>query len=148
MFEFVRCSKNDVRVRSMFDKMVFNTSLVECLNIYVLFWLFHRKYLANCQVPETFKIDKTILSTKCNGQLGNQISAFATLYGLSKLSDGKLRYGINFKQFEVLSSAFSFFDEHFDEILVDSWYCGLKPSDMKLIELGNLLKVRNILIHL
>ena len=28
MFEFVRCSKNDVRVRSMFDKMVFDTSLV------------------------------------------------------------------------------------------------------------------------
>ena len=27
MFEFVRCSKNDVRVRSMFDKMVFDTSL-------------------------------------------------------------------------------------------------------------------------
>ena len=28
MFEFVRCSKNDVRVRSMFDKMVFDTSLL------------------------------------------------------------------------------------------------------------------------
>ena len=28
MFEFVRCSKNDVRVRSMFDKMVFDTSLI------------------------------------------------------------------------------------------------------------------------
>ena len=27
MFEFDRCSKNDVRVRSMFDKMVFDTSL-------------------------------------------------------------------------------------------------------------------------
>ena len=27
MFEFVRCSKNDVRVRSMFDKMVFDPSL-------------------------------------------------------------------------------------------------------------------------
>ena len=27
MFEFVQCSKNDVRVRSMFDKMVFDTSL-------------------------------------------------------------------------------------------------------------------------
>ena len=26
-FEFVRYSKNDVQVRSMFDKMVFNTSL-------------------------------------------------------------------------------------------------------------------------
>ena len=26
-FEFVRCSKNDVRVRTMFDKMVFDTSL-------------------------------------------------------------------------------------------------------------------------
>ena len=26
-FEFVRCSKNDVRVRSMFDKMVFDPSL-------------------------------------------------------------------------------------------------------------------------
>ena len=28
MFKFVRCSKNDVRVRSMFDKKVFDTSLV------------------------------------------------------------------------------------------------------------------------
>ena len=28
-FEFVRCSKNDVRVRSMFEKMVFDPSLVE-----------------------------------------------------------------------------------------------------------------------
>ena len=27
-FEFVRCSKNDVRVRSMFDKMVFDISLI------------------------------------------------------------------------------------------------------------------------
>ena len=27
MFEFVQCSKNDVRVRSMFDKMVFDPSL-------------------------------------------------------------------------------------------------------------------------
>ena len=26
-FEFVRCSKNDIRVRSMFDKMVFDPSL-------------------------------------------------------------------------------------------------------------------------
>ena len=26
-FEFVRCSKNDVQVRSMFDKMVFDPSL-------------------------------------------------------------------------------------------------------------------------
>ena len=28
MFEFVRCSKNDVQVRSMFDKMVFDPSLI------------------------------------------------------------------------------------------------------------------------
>ena len=28
MFEFIRCLKNDVRVRSMFDKMVFDPSLV------------------------------------------------------------------------------------------------------------------------
>ena len=27
-FKFVRCSKNDVRVRSMFDKMVFDPSLM------------------------------------------------------------------------------------------------------------------------
>ena len=27
-FEFVRCSKNDVQVRSMFDKMVFDPSLL------------------------------------------------------------------------------------------------------------------------
>ena len=29
MFEFVRCSKNDVQVRSMFDKMVFDPSLTD-----------------------------------------------------------------------------------------------------------------------
>ena len=29
MFEFVQCSKNDVRVRSMFDKMMFDPSLVK-----------------------------------------------------------------------------------------------------------------------
>ena len=34
-FEFVRCSKNDVRVRSMFDKMVFDPSL---LFLVVLLW--------------------------------------------------------------------------------------------------------------
>ena len=27
-FKFVRCSKNDVRVQSMFDKMVFDPSLI------------------------------------------------------------------------------------------------------------------------
>ena len=27
MFEFAQCSKNDVGIRSMFDKMVFNLSL-------------------------------------------------------------------------------------------------------------------------
>ena len=31
---FVRCSKNDVRVRSMFDKMVFNPSLLKCSTSY------------------------------------------------------------------------------------------------------------------
>ena len=35
MFEFVRCSKNDVRVRSMFDKMVFDPSLKNTLFEYV-----------------------------------------------------------------------------------------------------------------
>jgi len=28
-FEFIQCSKNDVQVRSMFDKMVFDPSLVK-----------------------------------------------------------------------------------------------------------------------
>ena len=28
MFEFIQCSKNDVRVQSMFNKMVFDPSLV------------------------------------------------------------------------------------------------------------------------
>ena len=32
MFEFVRCSKNDVRVGSMFDKMVFDPSLKSIKN--------------------------------------------------------------------------------------------------------------------
>ena len=36
-FELVRCSKNDVQVRSMFDKMVFNPSLVTLRPIFALF---------------------------------------------------------------------------------------------------------------
>ena len=35
-FEFVRCSKNDVRVRSMFEKMVFDPSLSRCGNFIIL----------------------------------------------------------------------------------------------------------------
>ena len=34
LFEFVRCSKNDVRVRSMFDKMVFDPSLLKAFGGY------------------------------------------------------------------------------------------------------------------
>ena len=58
------------------------------------------------------------------------MSTFATLYGLSKFSNGAMRIGINFKQFQILSSAFPYFESHFKEFLMDSWYCGLKPSQM------------------
>ena len=44
-FEFVRCSKNDARVRSMFDKMVFDPSLchTDALSIAILNISFSRK---------------------------------------------------------------------------------------------------------
>ena len=38
MFEFVRCSKNDVRVLSMFDKMVFDTSLLFYTFLFTEYW--------------------------------------------------------------------------------------------------------------
>ena len=46
MLEFVRCSKNDVRVQSMFDKMVFDPSLVNDIpepdrKIYLQFQAFY-----------------------------------------------------------------------------------------------------------
>ena len=91
--------------------------------------------MKDCQDPEKFKTEKSILSCRSNGQLGNQMSAFATLYGLSKFSNGKLRIGTNFKQFQVLSSAFPYFESHFKEYLMDSWYCGLKPSRMNQMTL-------------
>ena len=37
MFEFVQCSKNDVRVRSMYIKMVFDLSLIISRRILTLF---------------------------------------------------------------------------------------------------------------
>ena len=92
-------------------------------------------YLKDCQDASEFNADKTILSSKTNGQLGNQMSAFATLYGISKECKGKLRVGLNFKQFEILSSAFPFFKRHFKEYLMDSWYCGLRASDMDQFKL-------------
>ena len=91
--------------------------------------------MKDCQDPKKFKTEKSILSCKSNGQLGNQMSAFATLYGLSKFSNGELRIGTNFKQFQVLSSAFPYFESHFKEFLMDSWYCGLKPSRMNQMTL-------------
>ena len=40
-FEFVRCSKNDVRVCSMFDEMVFDPSLMISANFFDPSWLLH-----------------------------------------------------------------------------------------------------------
>lgn len=64
------------------------------------------------------------------------MSAFATLYGLAKISNKKIRVGINYKQFKILSEAFPYFESNSDEFLMDSWYCGIKPSDMNWFELG------------
>ena len=49
MFEFVRCSKNDVRVRSMFDKMVFDPSLEKTENC-VPNWHFTRGCRGNLRL--------------------------------------------------------------------------------------------------
>ena len=62
MFESVRCSKNDVRVRSMFNKMVFDPSLIELEFVYT------GKEIINAprviQMNNCMTFDKIILQPK------------------------------------------------------------------------------------
>ena len=84
-----------------------------------------------------FSSDKTTLSSiKTNGQLGNQMSTFATLYGISKIFNDSLRVGVHLKQFQTLSVAFPFFELNFNKYLIDSWYCGMKHTDMDWVDIG------------
>ena len=64
------------------------------------------------------------------------MSSFATLYGLSQLMKNELRVGLNFRQFQILDSAFPYFTTNFKEHLMDSWYCNTKPSKFQWKEIG------------
>ena len=68
------------------------------------------------------------------------MSAFATLYGLAKDSNQNIKVGIDYNQFKILSMAFPYFEIHFDEFLMDSWYCGIKTSNMNWFQLGIIYK--------
>ena len=92
--------------------------------------------MKGCQSINDKPKDKSIIATKTNGGLGNQMSAFATLYSVAKLSSDRFRVGVNYKQFELLSNAFRYFDYNYEKHLMDSWYC-LKPSDFIWTYLGN-----------
>ena len=67
MFECIQCSKNDVRVRSMFDKMVFDTSLTRTkvdgwdqLSLSML-RIITEKFYTLCGNNVTEKVDKMLM---------------------------------------------------------------------------------------
>ena len=63
------------------------------------------------------------MATFTNGRLGNQMSAFATLYGIAKMAGNGIRVGITSNQYSLLSEVFPYFVENFDAHLISSWYC-------------------------
>ena len=65
------------------------------------------------------------------------MSAFATLYGISRLTNEKLRVGINFNQFQFFAKAFPYFVKNFRDHLMDSWYCKTKPTQFQWKKIGN-----------
>ena len=84
--------------------------------------MYFRLYLGNCSAYESFKTDNTILATRTNGGLGNQMSAFATLYAGTKIAR-EFRVGLNYKQIQILGKAFPYFKTNFNKHLMESWYC-------------------------
>ena len=59
-FEFVQCSKNDVRVCSMFDKMVFDPSLLSSSSLWPLLCLmkhFSRRKLKLMMIKKSLLFD-------------------------------------------------------------------------------------------
>ena len=95
--------------------------------------------MKNCRPFASFHEDKSILATKTNGKLGNQMSAFATLYAGGKITRDKLRVGLNFKQLQILARAFPYFENNFDKFLMDSWYC-VNPKTLAWTFLGKALQ--------
>ena len=91
----------------------------------------------NCKDIRLFIKEKTIIRSKTLVQLKDQILSFATLYGLSKMSNGRFRIGLTHEQFHQLSSVFPFFKSHAGDYLMDNWYCGIKISDIDWVQLGN-----------
>ena len=94
-----------------------------------------RLYLGNCRPYESFKRDNTILATRTNGRLGNQMSAFATLYAGAQIARNKLRVGLNYVQLQILEKAFPYFKSNFNQYLMDSWYC-LNPKSFDWNTMG------------
>ena len=94
------------------------------LNLPILFTIFFfpRNYTQNCK--EYHPNDPTILASFTNGRLGNQMSSFATVYGLSKMSgNNEIRTALLYNQFKTLAHIFPYFEENFQKHLIHSWYC-------------------------
>ena len=109
--------------------------------------------MENCKDPSDFHEDPSIIATFTNGRLGNQISSFATLFGLSKMIGSEIRPGLIYDQFKELSHYFPYFEDHYKKFLIHSWYCGhfcklrwIEPKGLNLEqqnydEIVNLTKV-------
>ena len=98
---------------------------MEGLKIFLKQNLFFRSDPKNCRDPtESFKDDPSVLATFSNGRLGNQMSAFSTIYGFSKMSGNYLRIGMTYEQLTTLSNIFPYFEENFHTYYINSWYCG------------------------
>ena len=109
--------------------------------------------MENCKDPSDFYEDPSIIATFTNGRLGNQISSFATLFGLSKMIGSEIRPGLIYDQFKELSHYFPYFEDHYKKFLIHSWYCGhfcklrwIEPKGLSLQrqnydEIVNLTKV-------
>ena len=83
---------------------------------------FHRNYTQNCQ--EYHPEDPTIIASFTNGRLGNQMSSFATIYSLTKMSgNNEIRTALLYYQFKTLAHIFPYFEENFQKHLIHSWYC-------------------------
>ena len=68
------------------------------------------------------------------------MSAFATMFGISKLVENEIRVGISFNQFKILSTMFTYFEKHVEEHLIDAWYCNRRTSSLPWTILGKLRK--------
>ena len=67
-FEFVRCSKNDVRVRSIFDKTVFDPSLVKNGYIWLVIPIFTFYYNGKGRNGYDFSFHVNSLQNTCEAK--------------------------------------------------------------------------------